>query len=106
MPTTHPNGSACVTLLIENSVTRVTRWDFGKRGDNTGWHRHAYDYVVVPLFNGKLEIIGVDGTRSDAPVQNGVAYFRPAGVEHDVINGNDFACSFIEIEFLATGSEA
>ena len=26
--------------------------------------------------------------------------FRKAGVEHDVINGNDFECAFIEVEFL------
>jgi hypothetical protein len=29
-----------------------------------------------------------------------VPYFREVGVEHDVINGNNFECAFIEIEFL------
>jgi len=28
----------------------------------------------------------------------GVSYTRPAGVEHDVINANDFPFVFIEVE--------
>lgn len=93
-------GSATATIFIENSRTRVTEWRFGKRGDNTGWHRHEYDYVVVPLFDGHLEIETPGGERSLAALKNGVPYFRELGVEHDVINGNDFECAFIEIEFL------
>jgi hypothetical protein len=71
----HKPGNAISTVLIDNLRTRVTEWRFKKRGDNTGWHRHEYDYIVVP-------------------------YFREVGVEHDVINGNDFECVFVEIEFL------
>lgn len=94
------SGRAKGTVLIENETTRVTRWQFGKRGDNTGWHRHAFDYVVVPLFDGQLEIDIGGGDRSIAQLNNGVPYFRELGVEHDVINANDFECAFIEIEFL------
>ncbi|MEX3008529.1 cupin domain-containing protein [Hoeflea sp. TYP-13] len=95
-----PSGSAKGTVLIENDKTRVTEWRFFKRGDNTGWHRHEYDYVVVPLFDGTLEIDNGNGERVRAPMQNGVPYFRELGVEHDVMNGNTFECAFIEIEFL------
>lgn len=49
-------GTATPTLLIENDRVRVTEWRFAARGDNTGWHRHAYDYVVIPQFDGVLEI--------------------------------------------------
>ena len=49
-------GTAVPTIFIENERTRVTEWRFKNRGDNTGWHRHEYDYVVVPLFDGQLEI--------------------------------------------------
>ena len=94
------NGNAVPTVLIENGRTRVTEWRFKNRGDNTGWHRHAYDYVVVPLFDGQLEIDTGTDQRTIAPMQNGVPYFREIGVEHDVINGNDFECAFIEVEFL------
>jgi len=94
------NGTAMPTEFISNARTRVTEWRFGKRGDNTGWHRHDYDYVVVPLFDGVLEIDTGGGEKTIAPMQNGVPYFRPAGVEHDVINGNDFECAFVEIEII------
>lgn len=94
------SGRARGVVLIENDTTRVTKWLFEKRGDNTGWHRHAFDYVVVPLFDGQLEIDIGGGQTSVARLKNGVPYFRELGVEHDVINGNDFECAFIEIEFL------
>ncbi|ANO52994.1 cupin domain-containing protein [Woeseia oceani] len=93
-------GSATPTILIENGRTRVTRWTFSKRGDNTGWHEHEYDYVVVPLFDGQLEIEDESGARAEVPMTHGAPYFRPAGVRHDVINGNDFECAFVEVEFL------
>lgn len=93
-------GTAQPTVFIDNDRTRVTEWRFKQKGDNTGWHRHEYDYVVVPLFDGVLEIDLPDGTRTTAQLQNGVPYFREVGVEHDVINGNDFECAFVEVEFL------
>jgi hypothetical protein len=40
-----------------------------------GWHRYEYDYIVI-------------------------SYFREVGVEHDVINGNDFEYAFFEIKFV------
>ena len=45
-------GTARPTVQIDNDRVRVTEWRFAKRGDNTGWHRHEYDYVVIlPPFN-------------------------------------------------------
>ena len=93
-------GTAKAHAYIDNKQTRVTEWRFLKKGDNTGWHTHEYDYVVVPLFDGVLEIDHPDGTRTIAELQNGVPYYRELGVQHDVINGNDFECAFVEIEIL------
>jgi mannose-6-phosphate isomerase-like protein (cupin superfamily) len=31
---------------------------------------------------------------------SGVAYFRPAGVEHDVFNGGDQELVFVEVEII------
>jgi len=93
-------GTAVPTIFIENERTRVTEWRFKNRGDATGWHRHEYDYVIVPLFDGHLEINTGADELTIAEMQNGVPYFREVGVEHDVINGNDFECAFVEIEFL------
>ena len=94
------HGKAVSTVLIENERTCVTEWRFKKYGDNTGWHRHKYDYIVVPLFDGQLEINLGSSENFIAPMKSGVPYFREVGVEHDIINGNDFECAFIEIEFL------
>jgi len=55
---------------------------------------------VVPLFDGILEIDTGEGERIVAPMKKGVPYFRELGVEHDVINGNDFECAFVEVEIL------
>jgi quercetin dioxygenase-like cupin family protein len=93
-------GTATSTLQIENDRVKVTEWRFAARGDNTGWHRHAYDYVVVPLFDGTLDIDLGGGERMQAHLQKGIPYYRGFGTEHDVINDNDFECAFIEIELL------
>ncbi len=93
-------GSAIPTVLIDNERVRVTEWRFKNKGDNTGWHRHAYDYVVIPQFDGTLEIDLGNGQRTTAELQKGIPYFREIGVEHDVINANPFECSFIEVELL------
>ena len=97
-------GSAKPTVMIDNARVRVTEWRFAKPGDNTGWHRHEYDYVVVPLFDGVLEIDLGNGERVTAPMQNGVPYYRELGVGRDVINGNDFECAFVEVELLEGGN--
>ncbi len=83
-------------VQLETDRVVVTEWRFAP-GAHTGWHRHAMDYVVVPVTSGPLTIATADGTVT-AGLQAGVAYARPAGVEHDVINANDFPFRFIEIE--------
>lgn len=93
-------GTALPTVLIDNERTRVTEWRFAARGDNTGWHGHEYDYVVVPVQDGILEITDKNGIVAKAELRTGVPYYRDLGVEHDVANGNDFEFAFIELEFL------
>jgi len=93
-------GTATPTVLIDNDRTRVTEWRFAGRGDNTGWHRHEYDYLVVPIQDGILDIADKDGNISSAQLKKGVPYYRDLGVEHDVLNGNDNEFAFVEVEFL------
>lgn len=93
-------GTARATECVSNGRVRVTRWDFPERGDNTGWHRHEHDYVVVPLTDGTLEIVDAAGARTAARLLAGVPYYRDAGVEHDVVNGTDGAFAFVETEIL------
>ena len=93
-------GTATPTGFANNDRARVTEWRFKNRGNNSGWHRHEYDYVVVPLFDDTLEIETEGGKRTAGDMKTGIPYFREAGVEHDVINGNDFECAFVEIELI------
>ena len=99
MCNTQKSGGAVGNVLIEKDRVRVTRWDFPQPGDCTGWHRHEHDYVVVPLFDGDLRIYNGAETVISS-LTTGGSYFRQAGVEHDVCNINDGACSFIEVELL------
>jgi len=90
-------GTAKATVLIDNDRVIVTEYRFAKEGANTGWHRHAYDYVVVPLMDGRVKLATAKG-ESFAEMKKGAPYFRNEGVEHDVINANDGEYAFIEIE--------
>lgn len=84
------------TKQAETDRAIVTEWRFPP-GGHTGWHRHMHDYIVVPITTGDLAIWnGTQETR--APLAAGVSYGRAAGVEHDVINPNDFEFVFVEIE--------
>ncbi|MBE8157897.1 MAG: cupin domain-containing protein [Betaproteobacteria bacterium] len=80
----------------DNARTRVTRWTFAP-GAETGWHRHEYDYVIVPLADGDL-LLEDGGGEKRAALAAGKSYFRRAGVEHNVVNANDFPFAFVEIE--------
>ena len=91
-------ASAIPTVLIDNERTRVTEWRFAP-GAATGWHRHEYDYVVVPMLDGTLKLVTENDEESFAELKAGVPYFRNVGVEHDVINANNFEYVFVEIEF-------
>ena len=90
--------AATPTVFIDNARTRVTEWRFAPDAA-TGWHRHEYDYVVVPLMNGKLRIVAPGVEDNVAELQAGVPYFREVGVEHDVINASGYEFAFMEVEF-------
>jgi quercetin dioxygenase-like cupin family protein len=84
-------------VFTDNDRVRVAEWRFAP-GAATGWHRHEFDYVVVPMLDGKLRIVTEGGAETIAELEKGVPYFRNAGVEHDVINANDYEFSFVEVE--------
>ena len=88
--------AAVATPQIDNERVIVTEWRFAP-GAETGWHRHAWDYVVVPEMDGKLLLETADGEQL-AELRAGQSYFRNAGVEHNVVNANDFEFAFVEVE--------
>lgn len=89
---------AIASRQIENELVIVTEWRF-KPGAETGWHKHGFDYIVVPGIDGKLLLETATGS-SLAELKAGQSYFRPAGIEHNVVNANEFEFSFVEIELL------
>ena len=118
---------AVPTVQIDNARARVTEWRFAK-GAATGFHRHEYDYVIVPLVDGRVRIVDKEGAESFADMAagqsyfvvpqttgrlklvdgagkesfaeltSGVSYYRGKGVEHDVINASDGEFVFVEVE--------
>jgi beta-alanine degradation protein BauB len=83
---------------VDNARARVTRHRLAP-GAHTGFHRHEYDYVVVPITGGRMRIVE-GGKESLADLSSGTAYFRGAGVEHDVFNGGDQEMIFVEVELI------
>ena len=94
MTTSRPK--AISSKQIENDQVIVTEWRF-EPGAETGWHRHQYDYIVVPGMNGKL-LLETDEGNNIAELTEGQSYYRSIGVEHNVINANDYEFYFVEIE--------
>ncbi len=94
MPKNRPKAVA--SIQIDNEKIIVTEWRFAL-GAETGWHKHDYDYIVVPGTNGILLIESNEGENISELVA-GQSYYRPLGVEHNVVNANDFEFYFVEIE--------
>ncbi len=89
-------ATAVATLQIENDRVRVAEWRFVP-GAATGWHRHEFDYLVVPMTTGTLLLKEPQGERV-AMLTAGQSYTRGAGVEHDVVNPGPGDIIFVEIE--------
>jgi quercetin dioxygenase-like cupin family protein len=85
------------TVQVDDARVRVTRWDF-EPGAETGWHRHGFGYVVVPVTDGTLLLELPGGATASAELKAGVAYARDAGVEHNVVNAGSAPLTFVEME--------
>ena len=86
-------------ILIDNDKVKVTEWSF-EVGDSTGHHIHEYNYIVVPMLDGELKILDNENSETISKLSKGGAYYREKGVEHNVLNNNNFPYSFIEIELI------
>lgn len=93
---TTPRAKATSRLLQETERAIVTEWRFAP-GAETGWHRHAHDYVVVVLTAGKLMAETANG-EIVTELAAGQAYARETGVEHNVVNPNAHEFVFVEVE--------
>lgn len=88
---------AIPTVQVDDDAVRVTEWHFPP-GAETGRHTHEMDYVVVPMTSGALTIELPDGSVVTSELTAGVSYSRKTGVDHNVVNGNDFPFTFVEVE--------
>jgi len=84
------------TVQIENERVIVTEWRF-EPGAETTWHRHEFDYIVVPQTSGNL-LIETESGEVLSELVSGISYARQKGVEHNVVNQNDYEFVFVEIE--------
>ena len=91
---------AKANVRIDNEKIRVTEYSFNDN-EETGFHVHQCDYVVVPQTNGKLLLIDQNGVETTATLFKGQPYYREAGVAHNVINNGKEKLVFIEIEIKA-----
>jgi len=97
MPGFNARPPAEPTVLLDDDVVRITRWDFAP-GADTGVHTHGMGYVVVPMTDCAMLIEEEAGNRA-VDIARGAAYRRERGATHNVVNrGSDFM-SFIEIEY-------
>ena len=87
---------ATPTVQQDDETIRITRWDF-EPGAVTGWHEHGWPYFVIMLEAGTLRVDNGTGV-ADVPLARGEAYRRPAGIQHDVMNGSPHPIAFVEIE--------
>ena len=90
-----PRASARV--LVDDARVRVTRFEFAP-GAETGWHRHALDYVVTPVSACRMLLEEPGGQTRTVSLAAGESYARGAGVEHNVVNAGDAPMSFVEVE--------
>ena len=92
--TQRPRASSKV--LQENERVIITEWRFAP-GAETGWHRHAHDYVVVCLTAGRL-LAETSSGNMETGLHVGQSYARPVGVEHNIVNAGEDGFAFVEIE--------
>ena len=90
-------NKAISNIQIDNNLVKVTKYSF-MPGQETGMHKHLYDYIVTPITDGRLLLIDKNGNESNYNLIASQSYFRKAGVEHNVINYGKQKLIFIETE--------
>lgn len=87
---------ATLTRIEDNDRVTITEWRFAP-GAETGWHRHAIDYVIVYRTPARM-MVETKAGRNAVEIAAGQAMFRRAPIEHNVINAGDAEVVFVETE--------
>ena len=64
---------AKANIQIDNERVRVTEYSFNKN-EETGFHLHQWDYVVIPQTDGLLLLINDNGVETSATLVKGQPY--------------------------------
>ncbi len=89
---------ASYETLLDDERTCITLFTL-KPGEQTGWHRHEFDYVAVQQSQGRLHLDYADGSVREIDYTPGVALPVKAPVEHNAINVGDVDIIALEIEY-------
>ena len=81
----------------DDDRVRMTTLTFAD-GDETGDHRHEYDYIVVPITGGTFEVMDRDGAVRRLEQTAGSPYQGREGTDHNVVNRSGRTATFVEIE--------
>ncbi len=85
-------------VLVDDARTRITQWLI-RPGEQTGWHRHEYDYVTIQQSAGRLHLDNADGSARDIDYVPGTAMSVSAPVEHNATNVGAVDIRVLEIEY-------
>ena len=91
---------ASARIQVDNERIRITEYSFN-RNEETGFHIHQWDYVVIPQTDGQLLLIDDNGVETTTKLKKGEPYYKKAGVSHNVINNGKEKLVFIELEIKA-----
>ncbi len=91
--------AAMSNVQIDDGTFRVTEWTIGP-GQSIPEHEHLFDYVVIPLVDDTMHVVGADGKSSPTTLRVGESYSRPAGAVHSVWNHGSRTIVFVEVERL------
>ena len=91
-------------IQVDNEHVRVTEYHFIP-GAETKFHKHIFNYVVIPVTDGELLLINSEGEEIRSKLTRSLSYFRNSGVEHNVINVGKKDVIFIELEIKGNFKE-
>jgi quercetin dioxygenase-like cupin family protein len=81
----------------DDDRVRITTWTF-EDGEDTGHHRHEFDYIVIPVTGGTFVVTETDGTTRELTQEAGAAYLGHIGTQHNVTNCSGRTAMFVEVE--------
>lgn len=85
-------------VVHEDDRSRIIQYTL-KPGEQTGWHRHELDYVVIFKSAGELTSTFADGTTKTFSYEPGKSAAYTAPVEHNAVNTGDTDVTGYEIEY-------